>query len=81
MNANNNNAKFFVRLYHSKRNGEVIYRIVEFSNDKIVNMFESDRIKSCLDYFDLPSSEEYLVYWMFNCEEAEIYEDAMFSKN
>lgn len=82
MKSTNNTTKFYVKLYHSARNGEPIYKMVEFRDNQIVKAFEAEKIKSCLDHFGLPSDDEYLIYWMFNCEEVEMpEEEAVFSKN
>jgi len=81
MKNDNNNLSFAIKLFHVERNGRFVYRMVEYKNNQITKEFEAEKIKICLDHFQLPSDDDYVIYWMLNSEEVKIYEQEPFSKN
>ena len=54
---------------------------VEYQNNQITKEFEAEKIKICLEHFQLPSDDDYVIYWMLNSEEVKMYEQEPFSKN
>ena len=55
--------------------------MVEYQNNQITKEFEAEKIKICLEHFQLPSDDDYVIYWMLNSEEVKMYEQEPFSKN
>jgi hypothetical protein len=51
MKIENNYTDFSLRLFAEEKEGKTQYKMVEYLNDKIVKVFESEKMIDCLNYF------------------------------
>ena len=69
MKIENNYSDFSLRLFAVEKEGKTLYRMVEYINDQIVKVFESEKMIDCLNYFRKNNTNNHPDHWMYNNEE------------